>query len=199
MPATPKSGIRNGRGRSGKNIFTWDPEVLQNIEQSRTLGLGEDRDAPRMSVDPHRTASDNGVPNSPGTVKLHRSSSSSRDYYSRSPRQSPARVQDDYDALNVKEKKHWNLRPLRNASSKHKRDSKLHRKSSFSFFREMKESGDLENENTTDSPTPQSFQNPTVGVLSTKISEMESKIDELLKLEPVSDILRDRYLFFSLP
>ncbi|KAK4306612.1 hypothetical protein Pmani_021564 [Petrolisthes manimaculis] len=197
MPATPKSGIRNSRGRtSGKNIFTWDSEAVQNIEQIRTLGLCDDRDVSRVSLDPQLASSDNGVPNSPaaaGTVKLHRSSSSSRDYYSRSPRQSPARIQDDCAALNLKEKRHWNLRPLRNASSKHKRDSnKPHRKSSFSFFRETKETGDLEEEeNTTDSPTLQSFQNPTVGVLSTKISEMETKIDELLKLEPVSDILRD--------
>ncbi|KAK3876023.1 hypothetical protein Pcinc_019162 [Petrolisthes cinctipes] len=193
MPATPKSGIRNSRGRtSGKNIFTWDSEAVQNIEQIRTLGLCDDRDVSRVSLDPQRASSDNGVPHSPGTVKLHRSSSSSRDYYSRSPRQSPARIQDDCAALNLKEKRHWNLRPLRNASSKHKRDSKPHRKSSFSFFRETKETGDLEEEeNTNDSPTLQSFQNPTVGVLSTKISEMETKIDELLKLEPVSDILRD--------
>ncbi|ROT83377.1 hypothetical protein C7M84_023471 [Penaeus vannamei] len=94
----------------------------------------------------------------------------------------------------VRERKPWTLRPLR--SAKHKRDSRPPRKSSFSIFMrdssKEQEKSAKENANASSPKLSRSkFRYPTVGVLSTKIQEIEEKIQEILHLEPVDIIMRE--------
>lgn len=223
--ATPKSGVRGisgdvggrthlaggtaGRGRSPKAVFTWDSEMTQSLEPSRVSGAGEEREPARSLPYQHsRAKSDSaagGSLSSQPRLKLHRSSSNSRDYINnnKTPRQSPTRAQDDEfikarGDLPLKERRHWALKPLRSSAAKHRKELKLHRKSSFSFFRDSDDNENLNTESGGESPkmvaTPAAapLPSPTVGVLSTKISEMEMKIEEILTLEPVDLMLREK-------
>lgn len=224
--ATPKSGTRAassgarthllggaaGRGRISKGVFAWDSDMTPSFETCRVPGAGEERDPARSLPYEHcRPTSDSvaGVSlSSQPRLKLHRSSSNSRDYINnnKTPRQSPTRAQDDdfikpRGDLPLKEKRHWALKPLRSSAAKHRKEPKTHRKSSFSFFRDTEDNENLNTDSDSESPkavrTPAAAQplpSPTVGVLSTKISEMELKIEEILTLEPVDLMLRENSL-----
>ncbi|XP_042209912.1 myosin-G heavy chain-like isoform X1 [Homarus americanus] len=224
LPATPRSGLRGvvgeavarthlggsgGRSKSTKTVFNWDSEYIQNYEQNRPTGVvREEGDSATIINENSKLISDLRMPNSPKSFKVQRSSSRARDQLNnntKSPRQSPARVQDDEAEIPSpasdilpKERKHWNLKPLRNTASKHKKDSKHWRKGSFSLFKESKEPEKQDTENENESPVLRShgtsLQNPTVGVLSTKINDMEVKIQEILKLEPIDLIMRENSL-----
>ncbi|XP_071543030.1 uncharacterized protein [Panulirus ornatus] len=225
LPATPKSNNSRGatselKGRphpascndcTNKGIkgnFTWESEMIKNSEQHRPAGTGKQEVDASTPLSEHcKLISDLQMPNSPRKIKVQRSISSSRDNYNsrNSPKQSPARVKDSESpyanpgADLPKDRRPWNLKPLRSNPSRHKRDSKHHRKSSFSFFRESKDAEKVDTGNATDSPLLRRNQastvhNPTVGVLSSKISEMEVKIQEILKLEPIDLILRENSL-----
>ncbi|XP_045136380.1 uncharacterized protein LOC123519288 isoform X2 [Portunus trituberculatus] len=219
--ATPKSGVRGlagdtggkthlsggpaGRGRSPKAVFTWDSDMTQEP------GRGDEKDRARSLPYQHsRAKSDSaagGSLSSQPRLKLHRSCSNSRDYINnnKTPRQSPTRAQDDEYIKSsgdfpLKERRHWALKPLRSSASKHRKEPKSHRKSSFSFFRDTENNENLNAESGSESPkmarTPAAapLPSPTVGVLSTRISEMELKIEEILMLEPVDLMLRENSL-----
>lgn len=225
--ATPKSGTRSassgdtgarthlsggaaGRGRIPKGVFTWDSDMTPSFETCRVPGVGEERDPARSLPYEHgrpTTDSASGVSlSSQPRLKLHRSSSNSRDYINnnKTPRQSPTRAQDDdfikpRGDLPPKERRHWALKPLRSSAAKHRKEPRTHRKGSFSFFRDAEDNENLNTESGSESPkavrTPaanQPLPSPTVGVLSTKISEMELKIEEILTLEPVDLMLREK-------
>lgn len=184
--------------------------MTPSFETCRVPGAGEERDPTRSLPYEHcRPTSDSSASvslSSQPRLKLHRSSSNSRDYINnnKTPRQSPTRAQDDdfikpRGDLPLKERRHWALKPLRSSAAKHRKEPKPHRKSSFSFFRDAEDNENLNTESGSESPkavrTPAAAQplpSPTVGVLSTKISEMELKIEEILTLEPVDLMLREK-------
>lgn len=220
LPATPKSNSSRGAtseargqphgsdatGKNSKSVFTWDPEFIKSCEHQRLSRLGkQEGQATTPKSENCKLISDLQMPNSPRNIKVQRSLSSSRDNYNsnQSPRQSPARVKDNDSAHTnpgadvSRDRRPWNLKPLRSNSSRHKKDSKQHRKCSFSFFRESKDSEKVDTGSASESPALDRSQaatvhNPTVGVLSSKISEMEVKIQEILKLEPIDLILREK-------
>ncbi|XP_053652208.1 uncharacterized protein [Cherax quadricarinatus] len=205
----------SGRSRSTKNVFNWDSEFVQNYEQNRLAAVDKDGEATMFNNEScGKFISDIRMPDSPKSIRVQRSYSTFKDNCNNnnnnnnncSPLESPTRVSDDRPKsvassasdLSHKERKSWNFKPLRSAAGKHKRDSKHTRKSSFSLFRDSKDTEKLDIENGNKSPEVGSraatFQTPTVGVLSTKINDMELKIQEILKLEPIDLIMRENSL-----